>query len=92
MINKDIEQADFAFDNMMEAGVKIAQIMFAKLYSEDQEKAAVFVEKLQSELPKVALQIHSKGIDLVILDSNNKAVGGPLISYVKKEPVAQQLN
>ena len=85
MMNKDDEEMKFAFNNMIDAASKIADIMFLAIYRKDPRQAEEIAVAINSNRPRYMLQVRPAGIDLVAVDENNRPIGEPLFSYVKED-------
>jgi hypothetical protein len=85
MTNRDDEEMKFAFDNMIAAGSRIADIMFLAIYKKDPRQAEEIAVAINSNRPRFVIQVRGTGLDLCALDEQNKIIGDPLFTYVKEE-------
>lgn len=92
MINRDDEEARFAFNNMIQAANQITGIILIALYRKDTAKAEEIGQMIKSQNLKLVLQVQENGLDLLTFDQHNQPVGGPLFSFAKEDAPAGAMN
>lgn len=91
MINRDEEEARFAF-NMIQAANQITGIILIALYRKDTAKAEEIGQMIKSQNLKLVLQVQENGLNLFAFDQHNQPVGGPLFSFAKEDAPAGAMN
>lgn len=85
MINRDDEEARFAFNNMIQAANQITGIILLGLYRKDKVKAEEVGQMIKSQNLKLVLQVQENGLDLLAFDRHNQPVGEPLFSFTRED-------